>query len=88
MNDFYKEIQWRGILHSSTPGVEEHLRKNQRTGYIGFDPTASSLHVGSLLPIMALSRLQAFGHPLGYQLHVLGIELNFHSRCLFLTFYR
>jgi tyrosyl-tRNA synthetase len=62
MTDFFKEIQWRGMLHSNTPGVEEYLLKQQVTGYIGFDPTASSLHVGSLLPIMGLVHLQRAGH--------------------------
>jgi tyrosyl-tRNA synthetase len=62
MNDFFKEITWRGILHSHTPGVEEYLAQKQVTGYIGFDPTASSLHVGSLLPIMGLVHLQRAGH--------------------------
>src|SRR5579862_8727663 len=60
--DFFKELGWRGFLHSSTDGVEKHLKDHQVTAYIGFDPTASSLHVGSLLPIMGLVRLQRAGH--------------------------
>jgi tyrosyl-tRNA synthetase len=62
MNDFFNEIKWRGILHSHTPEVEEYLSKHQVTAYIGFDPTAASLHVGSLLPIMGLVHLQRSGH--------------------------
>jgi tyrosyl-tRNA synthetase len=62
MNEFFNEIKWRGILHSHTPGVEEYLSKQHVTGYIGFDPTAASLHVGSLLPIMGLVHLQRSGH--------------------------
>ncbi|HLX11250.1 MAG TPA: tyrosine--tRNA ligase, partial [Bacteroidota bacterium] len=60
--DFFKELGWRGFLHSSTDGVEKHLKDHQVTAYIGFDPTASSLHVGSLLPIMGLVHLQRAGH--------------------------
>jgi tyrosyl-tRNA synthetase len=60
--DFLVELTWRGFVHSSTPGVEEHLASGQVTGYIGFDPTAPSLHVGSLLPIMGLVHLQRSGH--------------------------
>ena len=62
MQNFFKELEWRGFLHSSTSGVEEHLAKGSVTGYVGFDPTASSLHVGSLLPIMGLVHLQKAGH--------------------------
>jgi tyrosyl-tRNA synthetase len=62
MNQFYNELKWRGFLHSSTQGVEEHLARNTITGYIGFDPTAASLHVGSLLPLMGLVQLQRHGH--------------------------
>lgn len=62
MTDFIKEMEWRGLLHSATPGVKEYLNSKQVTGYIGFDPTASSLHVGSLLPIMGLVHLQRAGH--------------------------
>ncbi len=60
--DFLPELEWRGFLHSATPGVKEHLSSGQVTGYIGFDPTAPSLHVGSLLPIMGLVHLQRCGH--------------------------
>lgn len=58
----YDEFAWRGMIHSETEGVRETLTRETITAYIGFDPTASSLHVGSLLPIMALARLQRFGH--------------------------
>ncbi len=60
--NIYDEFEWRGLLYDSTPGVEKVLGKESITAYIGFDPTASSLHVGSLLPIMGLARLQRFGH--------------------------
>ena len=54
--------QWRGMVYDATEGAADMLAKERVTCYIGFDPTASSLHVGSLLPIMALARLQRFGH--------------------------
>jgi tyrosyl-tRNA synthetase len=60
--DFFEELKWRGMLHSYTEGVEQHLRTSSVTAYIGFDPTAPSLHVGSLLPIMGLVHLQRAGH--------------------------
>jgi tyrosyl-tRNA synthetase len=61
-SEFLGELEWRGFVHSSTPGVGDHLAAGAVTAYIGFDPTASSLHVGSLLPIMGLVHLQKFGH--------------------------
>ena len=60
--DFLKELQWRGFIHSHTANVEKHLAERNVTGYIGFDPTSSSLHIGSLLPIMGLVHLQRAGH--------------------------
>lgn len=60
--NLYEEFQWRGMLYDATEGMEEVLTKQHVTGYIGFDPTAASLHVGSLLPIMGLVRLQRHGH--------------------------
>src|SRR5690242_10273397 len=60
--DLYAELDWRGLVYSGTEGVREALSRESITAYIGFDPTASSLHVGSLLPVMALARLQRFGH--------------------------
>ena len=60
--DLYRELEWREMLSESTEGVREALLAAPMTGYIGFDPTASSLHVGSLLTVMGLARLQRFGH--------------------------
>ena len=62
MTDIYAELEWRGMLAESTDGTRDALRAAPMTGYIGFDPTASSLHVGSLLTVMGLARLQRFGH--------------------------
>ena len=62
MNDIYAELEWRGMVSESTEGVRAALQSASMTGYIGFDPTAPSLHVGSLLTIMGLARLQRFGH--------------------------
>ena len=56
------ELRWRGLLYDRTEGLDALLASSKVTAYIGFDPTASSLHVGSLLPIMSLVRLQRFGH--------------------------
>ena len=58
----FDEFQWRGMVYDATEGAQEMLAKERVTCYIGFDPTASSVHVGTLLPIMALARLQRFGH--------------------------
>src|SRR5687768_14807126 len=64
--DLYSEFEWRGLVYDATEGVRDVLARERVTGYIGFDPTAASLHVGSLLPIMALARLQRLGHsPIG-----------------------
>jgi tyrosyl-tRNA synthetase len=60
--NLFEEFEWRGMLYDATEGAREALAREKVTAYIGFDPTASSLHVGSLLPIMALARLQRFGH--------------------------
>ena len=59
--DLYSELEWRGLVYGASEGAQEVLREKV-TAYIGFDPTASSLHVGSLLPILALARLRHFGH--------------------------
>lgn len=56
------ELRWRGLLFDATQGAEAALEADSRTGYIGFDPSAASLHVGSLLPIMGLVHLQRHGH--------------------------
>ncbi len=58
----YDELKWRGLVYDATEGVRELFETERVTAYIGFDPTASSLHVGSLLPVMALARLQRAGH--------------------------
>jgi tyrosyl-tRNA synthetase len=60
--DFIKELQWRGMIQDIMPGTEELLAKEMTTGYVGFDPTSDSLHVGNLLPIMLLKHLQLAGH--------------------------
>src|ERR671915_644659 len=64
--DLYSELEWRGLVYDATEGVRDVLARERVTGYIGFDPTAASLHVGSLLVIMALARMQRLGHsPIG-----------------------
>jgi tyrosyl-tRNA synthetase len=60
--DLYQEFEWREMVYDATEGLHDALAAGPVTGYIGFDPTASSLHVGSLLPIMALARMQRAGH--------------------------
>lgn len=60
--DLYREFEWRGMIFEATEGLAELLAVEKVVAYIGFDPTAPSLHVGSLLPVMALARLQRFGH--------------------------
>jgi tyrosyl-tRNA synthetase len=60
LKDFIKELKWRGVLYDHTEGLEELT--GRVVGYIGFDPTAKSLHVGSLLPLITLSRFQRFGN--------------------------
>ena len=60
--NIFDEFQWRDMIHEATPELREVLAKEKLTAYIGFDPSAPSLHVGSLLPIMGLARLQRFGH--------------------------
>lgn len=57
-----EELRWRGMIHNIMPGTEEQLQKEMTTGYIGFDPTADSLHIGSLVPILLLVHLQKAGH--------------------------
>lgn len=60
--DFTEELRWRGMLHDIMPGTEELLKKEMVAGYIGFDPTADSLHIGSLSQIMTLLHFQKAGH--------------------------
>ena len=62
MKEFIKELKWRGMLHDVIPGTEEHLLENKTVGYIGFDPTSDSLHIGSLVPIFILKHYQNAGH--------------------------
>ena len=57
-----EELKWRGMLQNIMPGTEEQLSKEMTSGYIGFDPTADSLHIGSLVPILLLIHLQKAGH--------------------------
>ena len=52
--NFVEELKWRGMIHDIMPGTEEQLNKEMTTAYIGFDPTADSLHIGSLVQIMIL----------------------------------
>lgn len=60
--NFVEELRWRGMLHDMMPGTEEELNKQMTSGYIGFDPTADSLHVGHLTQIMTLIHFQRAGH--------------------------
>ncbi|MBT3646400.1 MAG: tyrosine--tRNA ligase [Cryomorphaceae bacterium] len=62
MKEFIKELKWRGMLHDVIPGTEEYLSKNKTIGYVGFDPTSDSLHIGSLVPIFILKHFQNAGH--------------------------
>lgn len=57
-----EELRWRGLIQDIMPGTEEQLNKEMTSGYIGFDPTADSLHIGSLVPILLLVHLQKAGH--------------------------
>ena len=60
--NFVSEMKWRNMINDITPGIEDELASKMTTGYVGFDPTASSLHIGSLAPIMLLMHLQKCGH--------------------------
>ncbi|MBN09545.1 MAG: tyrosine--tRNA ligase [Flavobacteriaceae bacterium] len=60
--NFVDELRWRGMLHNITPETEDFLLSNKTTGYIGFDPTADSLHIGSLVQIIILMHFQKAGH--------------------------
>ncbi len=59
---FIEELQWRGLIHDTTPGVEDYLDQGMGTAYIGIDPTSDSLHVGHLASIMLLEHFQRHGH--------------------------
>jgi tyrosyl-tRNA synthetase len=60
--DFVEELKWRGMIHDIMPGTQEQLQKEITAGYIGFDPTADSLHIGNLVQIMTLVHFQRCGH--------------------------
>ena len=62
MKNLIEELTWRGLIQDIMPGTEEQLTKEMTTGYVGFDPTADSLHIGSLIPIILLVHLQKCGH--------------------------
>lgn len=60
--NFVEELRWRGLLHDIMPETEERLQEGMTSGYVGFDPTADSLHIGNLVPIMLLVHFQRAGH--------------------------
>jgi tyrosyl-tRNA synthetase len=60
--DLIDELKWRGMLHDIMPGLVEQLAKESTAGYVGFDPTADSLHIGNLVPVMLLLHWQRAGH--------------------------
>jgi len=62
MPDVFAELEWRGFVQQATPDVQAHLTGGRRTVYCGFDPTAPSLQLGNLMPIMLLRHLQMGGH--------------------------
>ncbi|MBU3676707.1 MAG: tyrosine--tRNA ligase [Chitinophagaceae bacterium] len=62
MNTLIEELRWRGLLQDIIPETEEQLNKEMTSGYVGFDPTSDSLHIGSLVPIILLMHLQKAGH--------------------------
>ncbi|AWG24958.1 tyrosine--tRNA ligase [Flavobacterium kingsejongi] len=62
MKNLVEELRWRGLYHDSMPGTEEQLLKEATSAYIGFDPTADSLHIGSMVQIILLVHLKNFGH--------------------------
>jgi tyrosyl-tRNA synthetase len=61
-HDLVEELKWRGLLHDAMPETQELLNQEMVTGYVGFDPTSDSLHIGNLVPIMLLKHLQLAGH--------------------------
>ncbi len=62
LKNFVEELKWRGMIHDVMPDTETHLLEQMRTAYVGFDPTADSLHIGNLVPIMLLAFFQRSGH--------------------------
>ena len=61
-SNFIEVLRWRGMIHDVMPGAEDHLLEHMRSAYVGFDPTADSLHIGNLVPIMLLAHYQQCGH--------------------------
>ena len=61
-SNFIEVLRWRGMIHDVMPGAEAHLLEQMRSAYVGFDPTADSLHIGNLVPIMLLAHYQQCGH--------------------------
>jgi len=62
VKNFVEELTWRGMIHDVMPDTEQHLMEKMRSAYVGFDPTADSLHIGNLVPIMLLAFFQRSGH--------------------------
>lgn len=62
LQNFVEELQWRGMIYDVMPDTETHLLESMRAAYVGFDPTADSLHIGNLVPIMLLAHFQRCGH--------------------------
>ena len=60
--NFVEELKWRGMIHDIMPGTDECLKKEMTTAYVGFDPTADSLHIGHLVGVMMLKHFQNAGH--------------------------
>ena len=60
--NFLEELKWRGMIHDITPGTDAKLAEGSISGYVGFDPTAPSLHIGHLIPVMLLVHFQRSGH--------------------------
>src|ERR1700688_2252066 len=60
--NIYDELAWRGMISDAIEGLSDLLERERVTAYVGFDPTASSLHIGNLLHMVTLARLQRFGH--------------------------
>ena len=61
-NSLLEELRWRGMVYQHTDGLPDALATGQLSAYAGFDPTASSLHIGNLVPVMGLAHLQRAGH--------------------------
>src|SRR6266480_7501515 len=61
-NSLLEELSWRGLVYQHTDGLADALATGEVSGYVGFDPTAPSLHIGSLVPVMGLAHLQRAGH--------------------------